>query len=51
MAMSHFDVNYATAGVLAEFEVHLREAPDASDPRFIGPGAPPSPAFVWPSEH
>lgn len=35
-----FDVNYATAGVLAELEVHLREAPDASDPRFIGPGAP-----------
>ena len=35
-----FDARYATAGVLAELEVHLREVPDASDPRFIGPGAP-----------
>ena len=35
-----FDARYATAGVLAELEVHLREAPDASDPRFIAPGQP-----------
>ena len=35
-----FDARYATAGVLAELEVYLREAPDASDPRFLGPGAP-----------
>ena len=35
-----FDARYATAGVLAELEVHLREVPDASDPRFLGPGAP-----------
>ena len=35
-----FDARYATAGVLAELEVHLREAPNASDPRFLGPGAP-----------
>ena len=35
-----FDARYATAGVLAELEVYLREVPDASDPRFIGPGAP-----------
>ena len=34
------DARYATAGVLAELEVHLREAPDASDPRFIAPGQP-----------
>ena len=34
------DARYATAGVLAELEVPLREAPDASDPRFIGPGQP-----------
>ena len=35
-----FDARYATAGVLAEIEVYLREVPDASDPRFVGPGAP-----------
>ena len=35
-----FDARYATAGVLAELEVYLREVPDACDPRFVGPGAP-----------
>ena len=35
-----FDARYATAGVLAELKVYLREVPDASDPRFVGPGAP-----------
>ena len=35
-----FDKRYATSGVLAELEVFLSEAPDASDPRFVGPGAP-----------
>lgn len=34
------DTRYAMSGVLAELEVHLREVPDASDPRFIGPGVP-----------
>ncbi len=34
------DARYATAGVLAELEVFLHEVPDASDPRFIGPGQP-----------
>ena len=34
------DRKYATSGVLAELEVFLREVPDASDPRFIGPGIP-----------
>ena len=34
------DARYATSGVLAELEVFLREVPDASDPRFIGPGMP-----------
>ena len=34
------DTRYATAGVLAELEIHLREVPDAGDPRFVGPGAP-----------
>ena len=34
------DARYATAGVLAELEVYLHEVPDASDPRFLGPGAP-----------
>ena len=38
------DARYATSGVLAELEVHLREVPDASDPRFVGPG-PPRAAF------
>ena len=36
---------YATAGILAELEVHLREAPNASDPRFVSPG-PPRSAFA-----
>ena len=35
-----FGAVYSTAGVLAELEVHLREVPDASDPRFVAPGAP-----------
>ena len=34
------DAWYATSGVLAELEVFLHEVPDASDPRFIGPGVP-----------
>ena len=34
------DRKYATSGVLAELEVFLREVPDASDPRFVGPGMP-----------
>lgn len=34
------DARYATSGVLAELEVFLHEVPDASDPRFIGPGMP-----------
>ena len=34
------DAWYATSGVLAELEVYLREVPDASDPRFVGPGLP-----------
>ena len=34
------DARYATSGVLAAIEVHLSEAPDASDPRFVGPGLP-----------
>ena len=34
------DRRYATSGVLAELEVFLREVPDASVPRFIGPGLP-----------
>ncbi len=40
-----FDTGYATFGVLAELELFLEEAPQASDPRFVGPGAPRS-AFV-----
>ncbi len=39
------DARYGTAGVLAELEVYLHEAPDAGDPRFIGPG-PPRSAFA-----
>ena len=35
-----FDRRYATFGALAELEVFLSEVPDASDPRFVGPGAP-----------
>ena len=38
------DARHATSGVLAELEVHLREVPDAADPRFVGPG-PPRAAF------
>ena len=34
------DTPYAMSGVLAELELHLHEAPDASDPRFVGPGLP-----------
>ena len=34
------DARYATAGVLAELEILLHEVPDASDPRFVGPGQP-----------
>ena len=35
-----FDQEYETFGALAEVEVHLREAPDAEDPRFVSPGFP-----------
>ena len=35
-----FDAEYATFGVLAELEIDLHEVPDASDPRFVSPGAP-----------
>ena len=35
-----FDAEYATFGVLAELEIDLHEVPDASDPRFVAPGAP-----------
>ena len=35
-----FDTDYATFGALAELSVFLAEVPNASDPRFIGPGAP-----------
>jgi iron complex outermembrane receptor protein len=35
-----FDTDYSTFGILAELEVHMTEAPDAEDPRFLGPGAP-----------
>ena len=34
------DTEYETFGVLAEIEIELDEAPDASDPRFVSPGAP-----------
>ena len=34
------DARYATAGVLAELEIYLHEVPEASDPRFVGPGQP-----------
>ena len=34
-----FDRNYATFGALAEVGVDLLEAPGATDPRFLGPGA------------
>ena len=39
-----FDKNYATFGALAEVGVDLLEAPGATDPRFLGPGAP---VGVW----
>lgn len=35
-----FDLGYETFGVLAELEVPIREVPNASIPRFVGPGAP-----------
>jgi outer membrane receptor protein involved in Fe transport len=31
---------YETFGVLAETEIDLREVPEVSDPRFVGPGRP-----------
>jgi len=34
------DAEYETFGALAQIEIELREAPGASDPRFVGPGAP-----------
>ena len=34
-----FGALYSTGGVLAELEVYLREAPNASDPRFVSPAA------------
>ena len=34
-----FGTLYSTGGVLAELEVYLREAPNASDPRFVSPAA------------
>jgi len=35
-----FDARYETFGVLAEIDIELTEAPGASDPRFLAPGAP-----------
>ena len=35
-----FDKHYATFGALAVLELLLSEVPDASDPRFVAPGAP-----------
>ena len=40
-----FNADYATFGVLAQVQLELVEAPDASVPRFVSPGAPRS-AFV-----
>ena len=40
-----FNADYSTFGVLAQIEIELAEAPDASVPRFVSPGAPRS-AFV-----
>ena len=34
------DTEYETFGVLAEIEIELDEAPGATDPRFVSPGAP-----------
>jgi iron complex outermembrane receptor protein len=35
-----FDTDYETFGALAELELELDEVPNASDPRFLAPGAP-----------
>ncbi|MEE2790755.1 MAG: TonB-dependent receptor, partial [Acidobacteriota bacterium] len=35
-----FDANYQTFGILAELEIDLDEAPNATDPRFVAPGNP-----------
>jgi outer membrane receptor protein involved in Fe transport len=35
-----FDTRYETFGALAEIDIDLTEAPGASDPRFLAPGAP-----------
>ena len=35
-----FDLGYETFGILAELEVPMKEVPNASIPRFVGPGAP-----------
>ena len=40
-----FNADYATFGVLAQVTLELEEAPGASVPRFVSPGAPRS-AFV-----
>ena len=34
-----FDADYSTFGALASVEIELEEAPSASDPRFVTPGA------------
>lgn len=34
------DASYHSFGILAEVEIELNEAPDASSPRFVSPGAP-----------
>ena len=34
------DTEYETFGALAEIEIELAEAPGATDPRFVSPGAP-----------
>ena len=35
-----FDQKYGTFGVLAELELELKEAPNATDSRFVSPGTP-----------
>lgn len=40
MIKNLFNHDYATFGALAELEIDLLEAPQAEDPRFLGPGAP-----------
>lgn len=35
-----FDARRSTFGLLSELEIPLAEAPEASDPRFLGPGQP-----------